>query len=301
MSSRFDDGLILDSLEGSPGFVMEKVTRGIQHMIDQSIEEGPKILYLETIPRHKYILQRFGRIFKSAIGAYVPIYIIALILRLLKSRKSKKRSLFATVRDFFRSCLFSSALSLALPTSYAYLGVLHPKIFTSWWGVIVSFVFSLPVLLESKYKWREMSLYYGPQWMEAVGKSLHKQRLLPNIPHWEKLILLVSLGVISVVYYQPSPTLESPGKIEWMARCILGSPDLDVPEITAKADLEAAIQKLAKPINVTAPVIDEPPKQFTITLMPVQNQSEESGSYTESRYMASALSSPSHSDIEDGY
>ena len=197
--------------------------------INNVLEKGVHFPYIEKIPKNTYILMRAVQLFKNAAKVYFPVHTLILVLRLIKSKQKKSVLILRAVKEFIKSNLFATAFAMSIPWAYCYLDTVcdHPK--STFPGFIVSFVFSFGILFESSSRWGEMSLWVLAQWFEGFVYSLYKRKYLPVIPHWEKYILLLAMGIIAQCYYDnTAEELEKDkgNKLDVILKFILGSKKL---------------------------------------------------------------------------
>ena len=181
-------------------------------------------------PRPLYLLKRFLAINANCTKIYLPVHIVVLILRLRNSKHNKKTLLLKFVKELIGSCLFASCFAMSIPSSYCYLIDLIGFPRTSNIGMIIGFIFSWSIFLDSRSRWSEMSLYVLAQWFEGYTYSLYKRKLVPVVPHWEKLVFGVAMAIVSYAYFSRSQEEEKmkDNKIEMMLRFILGSHNFKV-------------------------------------------------------------------------
>lgn len=199
-----------------------------EHIQDQLIH-GLRFKYLESVSRPMYNIKSFIRLFKNASKIYLPVHILIMILRLVRAKKdkSKLKIVWRSIKEFIKSDLFATLFAMSIPAAYTHLKDINPRATSSWFGFIVSFVSSFAILLESSGRWGEMSLYVLAQWFEGFTYSLYKRKYAPVIPHWEKYVLMLAMGIIAWGYYaeEPEESLSDgkPAKMEFFMKFILGS------------------------------------------------------------------------------
>lgn len=140
---------------------------------------------LSDMPRHLYLLKRFGKLFMNSAKVYLPVHFIVLLLRLRKSKGNKLQVLLRGIKEFIGSCLFGTCFAMSIPMSYCYISSLIPRAKYSWIGKIIGFIFSWAIFFDSSSRWGEMAVYVLAQWFEGGTHSLYKQKLIPVISHWE--------------------------------------------------------------------------------------------------------------------
>ena len=153
-----------------------------------------------------------------------------LVLRLVKSRKNFLPTLKRAVKEFIKSNLFAAVFAVSIPNIYTFLKYFG-RFKTSNVGFFTSFLFSFAILLESPNRWGEMSLYVLAQWLEGFTYSLYKRKYLPVIPHWEKYVLMLAMGIISYVYFSPEPETDqatSRGKLDFIMRQLVGGRTIEL-------------------------------------------------------------------------
>ncbi len=159
---------------------------------------------------------------------YLPVHLFVLLLRAKTSKQSKKQILLKFLKELAGSCLFASIFALSIPACYSYLceNLCIPK--TSSVGMVISFVFSWAIFFDSSSRWGEMAIYVLAQWFEGYTYSLYKRKLVPVVPHWEKLVFALAMSIVSYAYFSRSTEEETmkENKIEMMLKYILGSHNL---------------------------------------------------------------------------
>ncbi len=216
------------------GMVFERLSRGMVQLIDDNLAKGVNFPYLEKIPRIDYVINRYYAILGNSFKVYLPLHLFLLALRLSKKGKNKKNTLWRAFVEYLRSCAFASLSAIASPIGYSYFSKIQPNARSYYWGLAWSCAFSLPIFAESPNKWSEVSLYYFYSWLEAAGKSMHKRGMLPTIHHWDKLILMIAVGLVTWVHL--SPTFDHLGetRLDGLVRHIIGDCKFDRPQKLSK-------------------------------------------------------------------
>lgn len=177
---------------GKRGFCMKLDEDAISRSEDNKIHGRPKNKLgfrieplLSDMPRHTYLLKRFGTLFLNSAKVYLPVHFIVLLLRLRKAKGNRLQVLLRGIKEFIGSCLFGSCFAMSIPMCYCYISTILPRAQYSWIGKVVGFIFSWAIFFDSSSRWGEMSIYVLAQWLEGGAISLNKQKLLPMISHWE--------------------------------------------------------------------------------------------------------------------
>lgn len=236
-------------IEGRRGMIFERLSRGMVQLVEDNLEKGVNFPYLEKIPRLDYVINRYYSILGNSFKIYLPLHLFLLAMRLAKKGKNRKNTLWRALVEYLRSCAFASLSAIASPIGYAYFSKLQPNARSKYWGIAWASIFSIPIFAESRNKWSEISLYYFYSWLEAAAKSLQKRECLPRVPYWDKLILMIAVGLVTWVHL--SPTFDHLGetRLDGFVRYIIGDCKFDRPTRFAKAQEK----KLKKQKNKTAP------------------------------------------------
>ena len=210
--------------ERKEGLVLEEVSRGIQNLIDNSLDKGVPFHYIEELPRVDYIFGRFFTFLGRSLQLNAPIHFVILLMKIFNNRKSKKRSrVIPFIKGFFYSCFFQSTYALSLPASYGMCGLVGKRLNSSWTGYLTSLLFSFTIFIEKASKQKVMGIYLLAQWSEAVINSAKKQKKFWLFPQWERVCLMMCLGGISWAYYSIKEG-ESSNTVESLSNHILGNP-----------------------------------------------------------------------------
>ena len=197
------DSLIVTREMRKPGFCMKINDSYWEEIIRVNLQNG---LNLDVLPgdepRLYYMMKRFMQLFTNASKVYLPVHILTLIFRLVKSKQPKRVLLKRFLKEFISSNLFATFFAMSIPFCYCYLKYIVPNTLNTAYGNLVSFLFSWAILLESKGRWGEISIYVLAQWFEGFTHSLYKRKLLPVIPGWEKFIMAISMAIVSWVYFE---------------------------------------------------------------------------------------------------
>ena len=161
----------------------------------------------------------------------MPVHLFILALRLVRSRRNILGSIKKAAVDLVRSNLFATIFAMGIPMTYVCLRYIFPRLKNTIVGYFIVLASSLGFLFESKSRWGEMSLYEFAQWLEGFTYSLYKRKYLPVIPHWEKYLLMLAMGIISFVYFSPEPDTDpsaSRGKLDFIMRLLVGNRTMEL-------------------------------------------------------------------------
>ena len=185
--------------------ILKKLTPEVTEVIKSNLQSGLMFPYMEAVSGQVYILKRAVQLFKNSAKIYLPVHMLFLVLRLVRSRKNRTAGTFwRALKGFVGSGLFATIFACSIPFCYSYLKTIAPNCKSSWVGMGVSFTFCWAIFFESSTRWGEMSMYVLAQWFEGYVYSLYKRQFLPVIPHWEKYLLMLAFGIISWGYYEDS-------------------------------------------------------------------------------------------------
>ena len=214
--------------------ILKKLTPEVTEVIRSNLQSGLMFPYMETVSGRAYILKRAVQLFKNSAKIYLPVHVLFLILRIVRSRKNRTPATFwRAFKAFVGSGLFATIFACSIPFCYCFLKAIAPNCKSTWLGMGVSFTFCWAIFFESSTRWGEMSMYVLAQWFEGFVYSLYKRQYLPVIPHWEKYLLMLAFGIISWGYYEeskPAPGAEDCGrktKLEIAFNFIVGSSKFD--------------------------------------------------------------------------
>ena len=116
---------------------------------------------------------------------------------------------------------------------------------------VVSISFSCFILLESRARWGEISIWVFGQWFEAMSLAAKKNKYYVNIPglsldlmqrfSWilplQKITLAAAMGIVAICYYDEGQISK---KFNFLLNQILGERNLFGPTATAKSFGEKA-------------------------------------------------------------
>ena len=185
--------------------MLKVISSRVRKYIEYNIKNGVNIPFIESISKSAYLARRFVQLYKNCLKVYIPVHVILMILRLIRSKKNKRLSI---VIRFFKglvaSALFASLFAMSIPWAYTYLDKVIKNADSSWYGFLVSFSFSWTILFESPSRWGEMSIYVLSNWFEGFTYSIYKRQYAPTIPHWDKCLFAITMGIIAKGYYEVS-------------------------------------------------------------------------------------------------
>lgn len=187
-------------------YILKKASPELMEFLKKSItEEGVNITtYPEAMGKHLFILKRFFELFKNGAKIYIPVHIIFFLLRLKRSKDPFHISLWKALRGWLKSCVFAALFATSYPFTGTYFNTLVGPM-TSFKVWIMSGIFAITILFETPSRWCEMSIYVLANWLEGQTTNYKKNRVGPSIPHFAKLMLALSFGIISKCYFQSGP------------------------------------------------------------------------------------------------
>lgn len=162
-------------------FVLKSLNDNDAKMILEILQDKIVVPYKEGhVPRTFYLTLRLINLFQNAGKIYIPVHLVILLLRIrrLNSYRYFPGLLLRTAKELLHSTIFTSAYAMSLPLSYSYIQSIQQTCKLSNLGLIISFACSLAIFLEDKKRWKDIGLYVGSQWTEAVLNSLKKQKKL---------------------------------------------------------------------------------------------------------------------------
>ena len=161
----------------------------------------------------------------------MPVHLFILALKLVKSRRNILKTIKKAATDLLRSNLFATIFAMGIPTTYVCLRYVFPRLKNTLVGYFIVLASSFGFLFESRSRWGEMSIYEFAQYIEGFTYSLYKRKYLPVIPHWEKYVLMLAMGIISYVYFSPEPETDqatSRGKLDFIMRQLVGGRTIEL-------------------------------------------------------------------------
>lgn len=200
-------------LEPVQGFVLQVLDQEARELIKDSLELGIKAKYLESsFPRAFYITQRLVNLFQNAFKIYLPVHLVILLIRLRRQRHDAWTLIKRTMRELYRSTLFTSVYAMSLPGVYCYLNAILGRFKSAAVGLLVSGLFSFAIFLEDSRRWKDIALFVGAQWTEAMLAAGRKRKLICECSNWQVVwdyqnAIMFSLGMAFIAYahYSPDP------------------------------------------------------------------------------------------------
>lgn len=191
--------------EDEKGIVLKVISSRVKSFIEYNVKNGLTLPFIEPTSKNQYIIKRFFQLYKNCLKVYMPVHILFMILRLIRNKKNKPLStVLRSIKGLIGSTIFATLFAMSVPLAYGYLNTVVKKVDTTWYGMMISFTFSWAILFESSSRWSEMSLYVLSNWFEGFTYSIYKRKYAPIIPHWEKYLFAITMGIISWGYYEIS-------------------------------------------------------------------------------------------------
>ena len=186
------------------------------------------------IPTLKYLLTRMGGLTVNCFKVYFPVHFLMFLLRLKSAKKDGKLkdAFLKLAKGLWKSILFSVLYGMSMPLSGTFLRPVYNYIGNGWAGTLIATLFSTMILLESRGRLAEMSIYVLGQWLQGFSYSLIKRGYCSPIPHIEKFVFAFAFAIISSVYFFEDEAVEgkehkeSKSKIEVLISFVLGSKTL---------------------------------------------------------------------------
>lgn len=179
-------GLENVQLDATSGFVLKSLDQETRDLIHETLEQGIRSKYLESsFPRAFYITQRLVHLFQNAFKIYLPVHLVILLIRMKRNPQNKWNLMKRTLRELYKSTLFTSVYAMSLPGSYCYLSAIFDRFKTGNIGLLVSCLFSFAIFLEDSRRWKDIALFVGSQWTEAMLNSFRKRKLMCECSQWQ--------------------------------------------------------------------------------------------------------------------
>ena len=189
--------------------VLKELTPRVQDLIRQHAHQAlltmPEIIQ-PGLPSVAFLISRIRGLFGGAWKVYFPVHFLLMLYRLKTSKHSKKDTLKRFAKELSRSLAFATLYGYSMPLSVTYVRPLYNLLGNGWAGTVVAFSFSTFILLETRSRLGEMSIYVLGKWFEGYTYSLRKRAIIPDVPHIEKLFFGIALGLISSLYFGSSAT-----------------------------------------------------------------------------------------------
>ena len=187
-SSYFRERMIMDDSQMKKA--IEVVGKGIEY---------PHCRYIHPHTCEIAIWSKMVNSIKKVGSLYVAIILILYYIKTPKGEKMKRENLVQLVRRVCQSLMFVGGFGLLYKTSLCY----GPNIMQlSPISSKCMFAFSfLPFLLDSRWIWADLSIFMLPKLMETRVNSLHSMKWNSSIPLISNIILSLSIGVSSLIYY----------------------------------------------------------------------------------------------------
>lgn len=180
---------LVDGAESFRPFVLKTLSDQGSALIEDVLVGKVFVPYSEVmIPRTFYLTFRLIRLFQNASKIYIPVHLVILLIRTrrLNSYNNAARLLLRTLKELINSTIFTSVYAMSLPLSYCYGQTVQNTFKLTDLGLIISAVCSCAIFLEDRRRWKDISLYIGSQWIEAVLNSFKKQKKVPiEILNWQ--------------------------------------------------------------------------------------------------------------------
>ena len=202
-----------------------KLTKEAIDKIQYTLENGVHITPAASdLPKSLYLMKRFGGLWMNSAKIYLPVHLIVLLLRLRKGKEKWWKLVLRCIKEFIGSNTFGACFAMSIPGAYCYISDIVPHAKSTLIGNIISFTFSWAILFESNSRWSEMSLYVLAQWFEGFTYSLYKRKLVPVVPHWEKYVFGLAMGIMSWSYFSRNESDEKgrENKLELIFKFIFG-------------------------------------------------------------------------------
>lgn len=65
-------------------------------------------------------------------------------------------------------------------------------------AIVSSLIGNLAILFETKSRRKEITLFQAPKSIEAVYNQLLRRHWIPRIPHLEKIIFIIGIGLLAL-------------------------------------------------------------------------------------------------------
>ena len=120
---------------------------------------------------------------------------------LFKKERFKGRSLLRLLRNILQTYLFFGFYAFVAKFFMCYGSRITPK-FDMFWSLVMCSVGASTIFLERSSRWPEFAMNIYPKFLESISPFLSKQKLWVDIPFGHHLLLGLSLGIISHIYYK---------------------------------------------------------------------------------------------------
>ncbi len=175
--------------------VLSVLDKQARELIFEYVRSGAQIPYLEgSFPRCFYITQRVVQLFQNSMKIYFPVYVAIFLVRFRRGG-SAASNFSKTQREFLNSSLFAALYAMSLPYAYCYLRELSVKPVSEAVGLLVSFIFSCAIFVETPYRWSEISLYVSSQWLEGFASYLAKTGRTSKLSYWSVVMSNAELAL----------------------------------------------------------------------------------------------------------
>lgn len=172
----------------------------IKEVISKPFLELPQFIE-PGVPTVVFFSKKFLTLVSSSIRVYLPVHFVSLLFRLRKKSVSKRQLIRSFLKGLLRSMTYSIIYGFAGPSSTTIFRPVYNMFGNGWSAILIAATLSSSVLLESRARLPEMSLYVLSQWFQGFGHSLRKRAYVPEVRHLEKIIMGLALGIISSLYY----------------------------------------------------------------------------------------------------
>lgn len=182
-----------------------------------------KRAYIECIHVHpnSCTVNHFLIGFRMLERAYKIYIIIHLVPHLLfKKDKFSKKAIISLLKNIGRTLVFFTVYAVLGNVCWCRVKEICGKHLNPWVGQLFCMFGASMIFIERNSRWSEFALNVSPRFLESLPIYLGKQRMWPTIPNGHNILLALSMGIVSYVYYTAPVSIKK--QFLWLVRLIMG-------------------------------------------------------------------------------